>query len=346
MKKDLNVLITGGAGFIGSHVVEYFAETYPEYQILVMDSITYAADEEFFKNLESRYINVVTIRQDIRDAKSCLWAIKDFKIDAIIHLAAESHVDNSIESPNIFVETNVMGTLNLLNAAKEVWKKPTVDNIFYHISTDEVYGHLGLDDPAFTEETPYDPRSPYSASKASSDHMVRAFGATHGLPIVISNCSNNYGERQHREKLLPKTIINLLTGKKIPVYGKGENIRDWLYVKDHVKAIDTIFHLYAEDNKIGATYNIGGDSEVRNIDIVKKLIHIHMEETEEFPFVSPSGAEKLYEKHIEYVTDRKGHDFRYAINHDKLTHETGWKPSVELREGLKITYNYYKNLLK
>jgi len=337
MKKDLNVLITGGAGFIGSHVVEHFAETYPEYQILVMDSITYAADEEFFKDLESRHINVVTIRQDIRDAKSCLWAIKDFKIDVVIHLAAESHVDNSIESPNIFVETNVMGTLNLLNAAKEVWGKPTEDNLFYHISTDEVYGHLGLNDPAFTEETPYNPRSPYSASKASSDHFVRAFGETYGLPIVISNCSNNYGERQHREKLLPKTIINLLTGKKIPVYGKGENIRDWLYVGDHVKAIDTIIH----EGEAGETYNIGGDSEWTNIDIVMALVDIYIDD-------APAGVPRSsdYSKYIEFVEDRKGHDFRYAINHDKLTHETGWKPSVELRAGLKITYDYYKNLLK
>jgi len=336
MKKDLNVLITGGAGFIGSHVVEHFAEKYPEYQIAVMDSITYAADEEFFKDLESRYFNVITLRQDIRNAKACNWIMKDLKIDAVIHLAAESHVDNSIESPNIFVETNVMGTLNLLNAAKNVWENPTEDNLFYHISTDEVYGHLRLDDPAFTEETPYDPRSPYSASKASSDHFVRAYHQTYGLPTLISNCSNNYGERQHREKLLPKTIINLLTGKKIPVYGKGENIRDWLYVGDHVDAINTIFRMGA----VGGTYNIGGDSEMRNIDIVKMLINIH---------VTGGGANMLdsdLNKYIEFVEDRKGHDFRYAINHDELTLETGWKPKIGLETGLKITYDYYKNLLK
>ena len=337
MKKDMNLLITGGAGFIGSHVVEYFAETYPEYQIAVMDSITYAADEEFFKDLESRYFNVITLRQDIRNAKACNWIMKDLKIDAVIHLAAESHVDNSIESPNIFVETNVMGTLNLLNAAKEAWKNPTEDNLFYHISTDEVYGHLRLDDPAFTEETPYDPRSPYSASKASSDHFVRAYQQTYGLPTLISNCSNNYGERQHKEKLLPKTIINLLTGKKIPVYGKGENIRDWLYVKDHVDAINTIFHM----GEAGATYNIGGDSEWTNIDIVMALVDIYIED-------APAGVPRSssYSNYIEFVEDRKGHDFRYAINHDELTHETGWTPKTSLEEGLKITYNYYKNLLK
>jgi len=340
MKKDLKLLITGGAGFIGSHVVEFFAENYPDYQITVLDSITYAADEEFFKNLEGRYPNVVTMREDIRDGKAINKTFEYMKFDAVIHLAAESHVDNSIDSPNIFVETNVMGTLNLLNAAKNVWGKPTVDNVFYHISTDEVYGHLGLDDHAFREDTAYDPHSPYSASKASSDHMVRAFHATHNLPILISNCSNNYGERQHIEKLLPKAITNLLTGKKIPVYGKGENIRDWLYVGDHVEAINTILHY----GRRGETYNIGGDSETRNIDIVKDLIEIHLVDGINNDKEIPSAS--TYQSYIEFVEDRKGHDFRYAINHDKLTRETGWKPSVELRAGLKITYDYYKNKLK
>ncbi len=333
----MKLLITGGAGFIGSHVVEFFAETYPDYMIIVMDSLTYAADKEFFKELaDGRYKNVITWKGDIRNSNDCHNVMNIHGIDAVIHLAAESHVDNSIESPNIFVETNVMGTLNLLNAAKKRWKEPTEDNIFYHISTDEVYGHLGLDDPAFREDTPYDPRSPYSASKASSDHFVRAFHQTHGLPVVISNCSNNYGEHQHKEKLLPKAITNLLTGKKIPVYGAGQNIRDWLYVGDHVKAINTIFHI----GKVGETYNIGGDSEVRNIDIVKDLIEIHLIDSKDAPYAS------TYQDYIQFVEDRKGHDLRYAINHDKITRELGWEPSVELREGLKITYDYYKNLLK
>lgn len=330
----MKLLITGGAGFIGSHVVEFFAENYPDFQITVLDSITYAADEEFFNNLESRYPNVVTIREDIRDAKAINKTFEYMKFDTIIHLAAESHVDNSIESPNVFVETNVMGTLNLLNAAKNLWKNPTRDNFFYHISTDEVYGHLGMDDPAFTEDTPYDPRSPYSASKASSDHFVRAFHQTHGLPVMISNCSNNYGERQHKEKLLPKAITNLLTGKKIPLYGMGVNVRDWLYVGDHVKAINTIFRL----GKVGETYNIGGDSESMNIDILKDLIDIHVEESD--------IQDSSYSDYIEHVEDRKGHDLRYAINHNKITRELGWNPMIGLKEGLKITYNYYKNKLK
>jgi len=337
----MNILITGGAGFIGSHVVEFFAENYPDYMITVMDSLTYAANTELFNAwANGKYPNVRTWKGDIRNSSECSNVIQIHHIDAVIHLAAESHVDNSIESPNVFAETNVMGTLNLLNAAKNVWGKPTVDNVFYHISTDEVYGHLGYDDPAFIEDTPYDPRSPYSASKASSDHFVRAFHATHGLPVIISNCSNNYGERQHKEKLLPKTITNLLTGKKIPVYGKGENIRDWLYVGDHVKAINTIFRL----GKVGETYNIGGDSEVRNIDIVKDLIEIHLTNRVNDGKEIPSAS--TYQSYIEFVEDRKGHDFRYAINHDKITRELGWMPSIGLREGLVKTYDYYKNLLK
>lgn len=336
MKQDLNVLITGGAGFIGSHVVEFFAETYPEYNIIVLDAITYAADEEFFKNLEGKYSNVVTLRQDIRDAKACKWVLNDMKIDSIIHLAAESHVDNSIDTPNIFVETNILGTLNLLNAAKDAWKNPNPENnVFYHISTDEVYGHLGLDDPSFTEETAYNPRSPYSASKASSDHFVRAYGNTYGLPFLISNCSNNYGERQHKEKLLPKTIINLINKKKIPIYGKGENIRDWLYVKDHVKAINSVFRL----GKVGETYNIGGDIELTNIAIVKKLIDIHIAVDDNHPSTN-------YDDYIEFVEDRKGHDFRYSINYDKITNTLGWKPTTDMQSGLMSTYLYYKRKIK
>lgn len=334
-----NILITGGAGFIGSHVVEHFAKKYPDYNIVVMDSITYAADEDFFKELEIRFSNVITLRQDIRDIRACNWIIKDFNIDGVIHLAAESHVDNSIVNANIFVETNVMGTLNLLNAAKNNWENKNGEHVFYHISTDEVYGHLEADSNPFTENTPYNPRSPYSASKASSDHFVRAFFNTFELPTIISNCSNNYGERQHVEKLLPKTITNLLIGKKIPVYGTGENIRDWLYVKDHVQAIDKIFH----EGEFGETYNIGGDSEISNIDIVKKLINIHI--NSELKHMKGLIAAN-YDEYIEFVADRKGHDFRYAINHNKLTHDIGWRPEMKLYDGLEQTYKYYKSKLK
>jgi len=334
MKQDLNVLITGGAGFIGSHVVEFFAETYPEYTITVMDSLTYAANVELFNEwTDGKYPNVKVFHGDIRKSRDCHAIMKADKIDCIIHLAAESHMDNSIETPNVFVETNVVGTLNLLDAARNAWGKTTPDNVFYHISTDEVYGHLGLEDPAFTEDTPYDPRSPYSASKASSDHFVRAYGQTHGLPILISNCSNNYGERQHIEKLLPKAITNLLTGKKIPVYGRGENIRDWLYVGDHVDAINTVFRL----GKIGETYNIGGDNEWTNINIVKRIINF---------YCLDMGLELDHNRYIEFVTDRKGHDLRYAINHDKITKELGWTPKANFLKSLEKTYKYYKNLLK
>ena len=333
MKQDLNILITGGAGFIGSHVVEFFAKTYPEYHITVMDSLTYAANLDLWEEWKSgKYVNVQTWKGDIRNSSDCHNVMNVNAIDCVIHLAAESHVDNSIAKPNIFVETNVIGTTNLLNAAKNRWKTPTPDNVFYHISTDEVYGHLGLDDPAFTEDTPYDPRSPYSASKASSDHFVRAYGQTHGLPILISNCSNNFGERQHKEKLLPKAITNLLTGKKIPVYGKGENIRDWLYVEDHVDAINTVFRL----GKVGETYNIGGDNEWQNIDIVMRLVEI---------YCFDHNLEVDFGRYIEFVTDRKGHDLRYAINHDKITKELGWKPKANFLKVLDKTYHYYKNQL-
>ncbi len=324
-----NILITGGAGFIGSHVVEHFANRYPDYQIVVMDCLTYAANVDFFKELEIKFSNVITLQQDIRDYKACQWIIKDFKIDGIIHLAAESHVDNSIHNPFAFAETNVMGTLNLLNAAKEAWKDDMNGKLFYHISTDEVYGALGSEG-YFYETTPYDPKSPYSASKASSDHFVMSYYNTHGLPVIISNCSNNYGERQHKEKLLPKAINNLLKGKKIPIYGKGENVRDWLYVKEHVRAMDMLFH----NGRAGQSYNIGGDCEYRNIDIIKLLIEIHL-----------NSSVFNIEDYVEFVEDRKGHDFRYAINHDKITKEIGWKPDTYFMFGLKLTYDYYKNLI-
>ena len=333
MKQDLRLLITGGAGFIGSHVVEFFAKTYPEYHITVMDSLTYAANLDLWEEWKSgKYVNVQTWKGDIRNSNDCHNVVNVNAIDCIIHLAAESHVDNSIHEPNVFVETNVLGTLNLLNAAKNYWKSPTPDNVFYHISTDEVYGHLGFNDPAFTEDTPYDPRSPYSASKAASDHFVRAYGQTYGLPILISNCSNNYGERQHKEKLLPKAITNLLTGKKIPVYGKGENIRDWLYVEDHVDAINAVFRL----GKVGETYNIGGDNEWKNIDVVKRLVEIYCHDM---------SLEIDYNRYIEFVTDRKGHDLRYGIDFTKIGKEIGWKPQMNFLKGLGITYDYYKNQL-
>jgi len=335
---DRNILITGGAGFIGSHVVEHFAEKYSNYKIVVMDILTYAANLDFYNELaDGKYKNVSVYNGDIRSSFDCRHILRTDNINAIIHLAAESHVDNSIENANVFAETNVTGTLNLLNAAKEVWKDKLGEHVFYHISTDEVYGHLEADSDPFTENTPYDPRSPYSASKASSDHFVRAFFNTFELPTIISNCSNNYGERQHVEKLLPKTITNLLTNKKIPVYGRGENIRDWLYVKDHVKAIDVIFH----EGEFGETYNIGGDSEIANIDIVKMLIDIHIKsEIKEMNILSPE-----YVDYIKFVADRKGHDFRYAINHEKLSKNIGWKPETKLYEGLKRTYEYYKSKL-
>lgn len=334
-----NILITGGMGFIGSHVVEHFAEKYPEYNIVVMDCLTYAADIDFYNEIDGgKYPNVKTYLGDITEPHDVQLIFNEKNINSVIHLAAESHVDNSIESPLEFAQTNVLGTLNLLNAAKEAWKDtlPKAGNVFYHISTDEVYGHLGLNDHPFVESTSYDPRSPYSASKAASDHFVRAFYHTHGLPTVISNCSNNYGPRQNVEKLLPKTITNLLTGKKIPVYGKGENIRDWLYVKDHVEAIDVLFH----NGVFGETYNIGGDSEERNIDIVKTLIEIHI-------LTNPHDLPQFntFQDFIEFVEDRKGHDFRYAIDHEKITEEFGWRPTLSLREGLHLTYDYYKNKL-
>lgn len=327
MKK--NILITGGGGFIGSHVVEHFAKKYPNYQITVMDILTYAADVDFFNKVAAgKYPNVGVYYSDIRSAFDCRHIIRSDKIDAIIHLAAESHVDNSIETPNIFAETNIIGTLNLLNAAKEIWGDNLDNKLFYHISTDEVYGALG-ETGYFYETTPYDPKSPYSASKAASDHFVRAYHNTYKLPVVISNCSNNYGERQHEEKLLPKAINNLLTGKKIPIYGKGENIRDWLYVKDHVDAIDRVFH----QGMVGGTYNIGGDTEWTNIDIVMKLIDIYCEDKK---------IEPNYNNYIEFVEDRKGHDFRYGINHDKISSQLGWIPQTNIIDGLKKTYDFYK----
>lgn len=331
-----NILITGGAGFIASNFINQFV-TEQKFHFVNLDKLTYAGD---LNNIEvADYNNYSFVKGDICDENLVKELFDKYQFQYVFHFAAESHVDNSIKNANIFVETNVMGTLNLLNAAKNNWENKNGEHVFYHISTDEVYGHLEADSNPFTENTPYDPRSPYSASKASSDHFVRAFFNTYELPTIISNCSNNYGERQHVEKLLPKTITNLLTGKKIPVYGRGENIRDWLYVKDHVKAIDKIFH----EGEFGETYNIGGDSEISNIDIVKMLIDIHIQsELKHMHGVSAAN----YDEYIEFVADRKGHDFRYAINHDKLTHDIGWKPEMKLYNGLEQTYKYYKSKLK
>lgn len=319
-----NLLITGGGGFIGSHVVEHFVKKYPQYNIVVVDSETYAANLKFidelkynplFKNVDYYYGDICN---NIIDT-----IFYQHNIDSVIHLAAESHVDNSIEESDIFVKTNILGTLNLLNIVKKHWIKANNNYLFYHISTDEVYGSLGKND-MFYEHTSYDPKSPYSASKASSDHFVRAYGNTFKIPYVISNCSNNYGERQHNEKLIPKTILNLLNNKKVPVYGNGSNVRDWLYVKDHVEAIDKIFH----NGTINHTYNIGGDNEISNLNLVKKIINI---------------LHYNYKDIIEFVEDRKGHDFRYAVNHDKITNQLGWKPKTNFDIGLLKTINYYNN---
>tara|TARA_R110000796_G_scaffold58413_4_gene134881 strand:+ start:31879 stop:32916 length:1038 start_codon:yes stop_codon:yes gene_type:complete len=339
-----NILITGGAGFIGSHVVNHFTEKYPNDRIVVMDSLTYASNYKNVNGLEKGvhgnlrfWFNekVEFIKGDIRNEITVNDIFKYFRITDVIHLAAESHVDNSITDPNIFVETNVMGTLNLLNAAKEHWGEDS-DNRFHHVSTDEVYGDLELDEAPFTENTPYDPSSPYSASKAASDHFVRAYARTYNMNVTISNCSNNYGPHQHSEKLIPVVINKLIKGEKIPVYGKGENVRDWLWVGDHVTAIDEIFH----NGKSGHTYNVGGDNEMTNIDIIYKICEIfnNLYNNIESPIVS------LPDFPIEFVTDRKGHDLRYAINSNKLQTNLNWKPEKNFEEGLYETIKYYVNI--
>jgi dTDP-glucose 4,6-dehydratase len=333
-----NILITGGAGFIGSHVVNYFTDKYPDCKIIVIDSLTYASniDNIIYINDSTapapEFNNLTFVKLDIRIANRVNFIFKKYNITDVIHLAAESHVDNSITDPNIFVETNVMGTLNLLNAAKEHWGENS-DNRFHHVSTDEVYGDLTLDGNPFVETTPYDPSSPYSASKAASDHFVRAYARTYKLNITISNCSNNYGPHQHSEKLIPVVINKLIKGEKIPVYGKGENIRDWLWVGDHVTAIDEIFH----NGKNGQTYNVGGDQELTNIDIIYKICEIfhNIYVNVDSPIIT------LPNFPIEFVTDRKGHDLRYAVNSNKLQVNLNWKPEKDLGEGLKETIEYY-----
>lgn len=322
MKK---ILVTGGAGFIGSHVVRLFVNKYANYEIVNLDKLTYAGNLKNLTDIEDAS-NYRFIKGDIVDKEFIDELFKTEKFDGVIHLAAESHVDRSITNPLEFVFTNVVGTINLLNAFKEYGNKQ--DGLFYHVSTDEVYGTL-TDEGFFTETTPYSPNSPYSASKASSDHFVRAYHHTYGLPVKISNCSNNYGSHQFPEKLIPLFINNIKNNKPLPVYGKGENVRDWLWVNDHARAIDVIFHT----GKMGETYNIGGNNEWKNIDLIKVLCKVM-----DSKLGRPEGES---EKLITYVTDRAGHDFRYAIDSGKLMSELGWEPSVDFEQGLDKTVDWY-----
>lgn len=327
MAPEKSILVTGGAGFIGSHVVRMFVNKYPGYRIVNADKLTYAGNLENLTDIEKKS-NYLFEKTDIVNKQVVLDLFKKHRFDGIIHLAAESHVDRSITAPDEFVYTNIVGTVNLLNAALSLWKDNIEGKLFYHISTDEVYGSLGKDG-MFTEETAYDPKSPYSASKASSDHMVRAYGHTFGLPVIISNCSNNYGPNQFPEKLIPLAINNIKNDRPIPVYGKGENIRDWLYVEDHASAIDLIFH----KGKTGETYNIGGNNEWKNIDLIKLLCKIMDRKLGR----SAGTSEKL----ITYVKDRPGHDQRYAIDSSKLQSELGWAPIPEFAAGLEKTVDWY-----
>jgi len=327
MNRMKNILITGGAGFIGSHVVRLFVNKYPEYTIVNLDKLTYAGNLENLSDIDTKP-NYKFIKGDIVEEKFILELFEKYKFDGIIHLAAESHVDRSISSPLEFIYTNIIGTINLLNASRITWKNNTDDKLFYHVSTDEVFGSLGLEG-YFTEHSSYDPKSPYSASKASSDHLVRAYSHTYDLPTIISNCSNNYGPNQFPEKLIPLAINNIKNNKPVPIYGKGENIRDWLFVLDHASAIDIIFH----EGKVNSTYNIGGNNEWTNIDLIRLLCRIMDDRLHR----SPGSSEKL----ITFVKDRAGHDLRYAIDSSKLKNELGWAPTLKFEEGLTRTVDWY-----
>ena len=326
-----NIVITGGAGFIGSHVVRLFVNKYPDYNIINLDKLTYAGNLANLKDVEDKP-NYKFVKMDICDFEALYRLMQEQRVDGIIHLAAESHVDRSIKDPFTFAKTNVMGTLALLQAAKLYWEslpEGYEGKRFYHISTDEVYGALDFDDTLFTEQTPYNPHSPYSASKASSDHFVRAYHDTYGMPTIVTNCSNNYGPYQFPEKLIPLFINNIRKGKPLPVYGKGENVRVWLYVEDHARAIDTIFH----NGKVAETYNIGGFNEWKNIDLIKAVI-----KTVDRLLGNPEGYSLGL---ITYVTDRLGHDARYALDSTKLKRELGWEPSLQFEEGIEKTVKWY-----
>ncbi len=326
-----NILITGGAGFIGSHVVRLFVNKYPHYRIINLDKLTYAGNLANLRDVEGAP-NYEFVRGDVCDCERVGELMRTYGIDGIIHLAAESHVDRSIEEPFAFAKTNVMGTLSLLQAAKLHWEslpERYEGKLFYHISTDEVYGALEMGEELFTEQTPYAPHSPYSASKASSDHFVRAFHDTYGVPTIVTNCSNNYGPYQFPEKLIPLFINNIRTGKPLPVYGRGENVRDWLYVEDHARAIDIVFH----KGRVGDTYNIGGFNEWKNIDLIKVMI-----KTVDRLLGNPEGHSDHL---ITYVADRLGHDLRYAIDSTKIKEELGWEPSLQFEEGIEKTIRWY-----
>ena len=330
--KGKNILITGGAGFIGSHLVRFMVNQYTDTNFINLDLLTYAGNTEKLKDIENTS-NYHFINGDIADAKSLKKLFIEFEFDGVIHLAAESHVDQSIKNPFDFAQTNVMGTLTLLETARRAWESNYENKLFYHVSTDEVYGSLG-EKGKFLETTSYDPRSPYSASKAASDHFVRAYFHTYGLPVILSNCSNNYGPDQYPEKLIPLIIQNIIKEKPLPVYGNGKNIRDWIYVEDHVEAIDLILN----HGKVGATYNVGGNNEIRNIEIVNQLIAIV-----DSQLSRPKGYSQKY---ITYVKDRLGHDYRYAIDSTKIEKELGWTPKTPFQKGLEKTIFSYLNPIK